>query len=114
MSTPANSAPPVVDPNEKKQALKTRANELENKVRALEALAASLDPGEAEALKSANQEFERSLPKLQSLVLQLASLLTAQLREADQTRELRGIREAAIQFFTQMKVNPEQWKNLGS
>jgi hypothetical protein len=113
VSAPAQ-APAAPDPNEKKQALRARISELEAKVKTLEALAITLDPAEAEALKSANQDFEKSISRLKSMVRQLMGLLTAQLRESDQLRELRGVREAAIQFFTQMKVNPDQWKNLGS
>lgn len=114
---PATQAPsqqaPAPTPD-KKQALRTRISELEVRVAELEKIEQALNPELFTQLKAANDDFLKANTRLTEWIQTLNGLLEKPLREGDASRNIRALREAAVQFFTQTKVNPELWKNLGS
>jgi|GEM_PF-2834408 len=105
---------PTAPAPDKKQALRTRIAELEARVVELEKIEQALNPELFTKLRSANEDFIKANTRLAEWIQTLTVLLERPIREGDASRNLRALREAAAQFFTQTKVNPDLWKNLGS
>ena len=87
---------------------------LESEIALLEKKCGSFSPEILTQLKAANAEFEAAQKRLLELATLLSGLSTSPSRESDLVLQARSIKEAAVSFFTLMKVNPDQWKNLGS
>jgi hypothetical protein len=114
--SPANQAPQQTDAPapDKKQVLRSRIAALEARVTELEKIEKALNPELFTRIKTANEDFLKANTRLTEWIQTLTGLLEKPLREGDASRNLRALREAAAQFFTQTKVNPDLWKNLGS
>ena len=114
--SPANQAPQQADAPapDKKQVLRSRIAELEARVTELEKIEKALNPELFTRIKTANEDFLKANTRLTEWIQTLTGFLEKPLREGDASRNLRALREAAAQFFTQTKVNPDLWKNLGS
>lgn len=109
-TAPASQVPPA----DRKEQIRKRIKELGEIIPPLEKKCAAFDPAEVALLKAANQDLEKSIQELSTLLVKISKVTSGSLLEADLARELRGLKESATLFFTQMKVNPDQWKNLGS
>jgi hypothetical protein len=102
---PEQKKPPTIQ--EKIAAIEVEISELEKKCGSFSMTALT-------QLKEQNLEYEGQLKRLNLLHARLHAVSITPFQAGDLTVLTTGLKEAAIALFTQMKVNPDQWKNLGS
>jgi hypothetical protein len=111
-SQPAAAAAPAQ--TEKKPSLAEQVRALDQEVQQLEKRLSQFSPDLVNQLKTRQQELEEGLKILNEINSRMSAVFCSPLRESDLALEIQALKESAVAFFTQMKVNPDQWKNIAS
>jgi len=101
-------------PEQKAPTPQERLKKLEDEVAELEKKFGTFSLDSVNQLKTQNTEYESLKKRITVIQAKLYLVHSTAFQASDVNRQLTDLKEAAVAFFTQMKVNPDQWKNLGS
>ena len=87
---------------------------LEQEVKTLAGRIANRDPVKAKAITAENVTLKARLALLQKLYFTLAQKMSLGSSAEDVSTEYEMLRLAAVDYFKQINLDPELWKNIAS